>query len=218
MPIDDALGSGKMDYYKRQIRRPASGLREPAPKDVTSGDFRRPWLASCALRPVNEKFDSSSSPLLAMPPAISAARIRELQLLLLGICAYVTTSMFLAICLYSSSNHWKQPYHTFKLSGHAWVQELIHGHPERIQNELGMRVHVFVVFVGELRACGLKNTGYIQVKEQAAIFLYMCVTGLKIWHVAEKFQHANDTISKYVFCYCFPLTIHSHHSDTSNVF
>ncbi|KAL1698112.1 hypothetical protein EV121DRAFT_174678, partial [Schizophyllum commune] len=25
----------------------------------------------------------------------------------------------------------------------------------------------------------------------------MFVTGLKIWHVGERFQHANDTISKY---------------------
>ncbi|KAJ2989740.1 hypothetical protein NUW54_g8687 [Trametes sanguinea] len=45
--------------------------------------------------------------------------------------------MFLAIRLYSSSNYWKQPYHTSKLSGHAWVQELIHGHPERIQMSWG---------------------------------------------------------------------------------
>ncbi|KAJ2996683.1 hypothetical protein NUW54_g7212 [Trametes sanguinea] len=83
--------------------------------------------------------------------------------------------MFLAIRLYSSSYYWEQPYHTSKLSGHAWVQELIHGHPERIQNELGMRLHVFLAFVGELRACGLKDTRYIEVEEQAAIFLYMCV-------------------------------------------
>ncbi|KAL7277973.1 hypothetical protein ACG7TL_007926 [Trametes sanguinea] len=81
--------------------------------------------------------------------------------------------MFLAIRLYSSSNYWKQPYHTSKLSGHAWVQELIHGHPERIRNELGMRLHVFLAFVGELRACGLKDTRYVEVEEQAAIFLYM---------------------------------------------
>jgi hypothetical protein len=31
----------------------------------------------------------------------------------------------------------KEPYHTSMLSGFAWVQELLNGHPERIKNELG---------------------------------------------------------------------------------
>ncbi|KAI0643055.1 hypothetical protein C8Q79DRAFT_869982, partial [Trametes meyenii] len=66
-----------------------------------------------------------------------------------------------------------QLYHTSRLSGHAWVQELIHGHPKHIQNKLGMRLHVFVVFIDELQACGLKNSRNMMVEEQAAIFLYM---------------------------------------------
>ncbi|KAG2074033.1 hypothetical protein BDR04DRAFT_966978, partial [Suillus decipiens] len=32
----------------------------------------------------------------------------------------------------------KEPYHTSILSGHAWVQELVNGHPDQIKNELGM--------------------------------------------------------------------------------
>jgi hypothetical protein len=32
----------------------------------------------------------------------------------------------------------------------------------------------------------------------AAIFLYMCVTGLSVHHVGERFQRSNKTISKYV--------------------
>ena len=124
------------------------------------------------------------------------SRLQRLQLLLLGACAYITSSAYLAIFLYSSPHYWKQPYHTSKLSGHAWVQELINGHPDRIRNELGMRLHVFLAFVAELRVHGLQDTRYITVEEQVAIFLYMCVTGLKIRHVGERFQHANDTISK----------------------
>ena len=104
--------------------------------------------------------------------------------------------MFLALVLYTSTYYWKQPYHTSKLSGHAWVLELMHGHPDRIRNELGMRLHVFLAFVADLRLYGLRDTRYIAVEEQAAIFLYMCVTGLKIRHVGERFQHANATISK----------------------
>lgn len=87
-------------------------------------------------------------------------------------CAYVTNSVFLAVYLYSSSYYWKQPYHTSKLSGSAWVQELMHGHPDHIQNELRMCLHVFLSFVAELRVNGLKNTCYVMVEEQAAIFLF----------------------------------------------
>lgn len=121
---------------------------------------------------------------------------RQLHILLLGICAYITNSVYLAIYLYSSPHYWKQPYHTSALSGNAWVQELLHGHPDHIRNELGMRLHAFLAFVGELRQNGLNDTRYITVEEKAAIFLYMCVTGLKIRHVGERFQHANETISK----------------------
>jgi hypothetical protein len=34
------------------------------------------------------------------------------------------------------------PYHTSALSGEDWVQELIHGHPNRIKTELRMHLHV----------------------------------------------------------------------------
>ncbi|KAI0686915.1 hypothetical protein C8T65DRAFT_590667, partial [Cerioporus squamosus] len=71
----------------------------------------------------------------------------------------------LAVQLYADPLYWKQPYHTSKLSGHVWVQELIHGHPDRIRNELGMRLHVFLAFVSELRKHGLKDTRYITVEE-----------------------------------------------------
>lgn len=121
---------------------------------------------------------------------------QRLKVLLLGMCPYVTNSVFLAVYLYSSPYYWKQPYHTSKLSGQAWVHELMHGHPDCIRTELGMHLHVFLAFVAELRVNGLKNTRYVMVEEQAAIFLYMCVTGLKIRHVGERFQHANATISK----------------------
>ncbi len=77
------------------------------------------------------------------------------------------------------------------------MEELIHGHPDRIWTELGVRTHVFLAFIHELRTvCGLEGSRYVGLNEQAAIFLYMCVTGLSIRHVGERFQRSNETISK----------------------
>jgi hypothetical protein len=57
--------------------------------------------------------------------------------------AFIAQNISLAVVLYASPYYWKQPYHISALSGHAWVRELILGHPKRIQTGLGMRVHIF---------------------------------------------------------------------------
>jgi hypothetical protein len=104
----------------------------------------------------------------------------------------------IAATLYQSSSYWQQRYHTSALSSEAWVNELIHGHPDRIFNELGMRLHVFTAFCANLQLlCGftMSRKG-VTVEEQAAIFLYACVTGLSIRHLGERFQRSNETISK----------------------
>jgi hypothetical protein len=90
----------------------------------------------------------------------------------------------------------KEPYHTSILSGYAWVQELLHGHPEHICTELGVHKEVFHALIGELRSMSHSDLRYVTLNEQLAIFLYMSVTGLSICHVGERFQHANRTISK----------------------
>jgi hypothetical protein len=92
--------------------------------------------------------------------------------------------------------HMKEPYHTSILSGYAWVQELLHGHPERIRTELGVHKEVFLALVEELQSMGHGNTKNVTLQEQLAIFLYMSVTGLSIRHAGERFQRANGTISK----------------------
>ncbi|KAJ8519770.1 hypothetical protein ONZ45_g3304 [Pleurotus djamor] len=117
---------------------------------------------------------------------------------LLAAAAYFIHLIGVAAALYATPSYWKQPYHTSALSGHAWVQELIHGHPDRIWNELGMRLHVFVALVAELRVtCGLEDSRAVSLEEQLAIFLYTCVTGLSSRHVGERFQHSHTTINKY---------------------
>ena len=92
--------------------------------------------------------------------------------------------------------HMKEPYHTSILSGYAWVQELLHGHPERIRTELGVHKEVFLALVEELRSMGHGDTRNVTLQEQLAIFLYISVTGLSVRHAGERFQHANGTISK----------------------
>lgn len=121
--------------------------------------------------------------------------------------AYVVRTVILAAVLYASPLYWKQDYHTSALSGAAWLRELIYGHPERIHNELGMHLHVFLALVEELReTCGLRDSKNIALDEQVAIFLYMCVTGLGVRHVGERFQRSNETIAKCVICICTYLT------------
>jgi hypothetical protein len=90
----------------------------------------------------------------------------------------------------------KQPYHTSILSGEGWVQELLNGHPGRIQCELGVTKDVFRQLIHELQAMGYTRSRYVSLEEQLGIFLYMSVTGLTIRHVGERFQRSNSTISK----------------------
>lgn len=127
-----------------------------------------------------------------MPPPTPDERRRQL----IVAAAYAMQMLGVAITLYSSPFYWKQEYHTSKLSGAEWVQELLEGHPDRIWTELGVRLHVFVILVHELQVLGLKDGRSVGVKEQVAIFLHMCVTGLAIRHVGERFQRSNETISK----------------------
>jgi hypothetical protein len=108
--------------------------------------------------------------------------------------AAFTVSSVIATTL--ESHYDKQGYHTSALSGADWVCELLDGHPERIRNELGVHKHVLHALVDELKLAGLKNSKFIFLEEQIAIFLYTCVTGLSLRHVGERFQHSGETISK----------------------
>ena len=106
---------------------------------------------------------------------------------------------------------WKEPvpYHTSILTGQGWVTELLEGHPERIWNELGVHKTVFRILVAELQNAGYHATRNISSEEQLAIFLYTCVTGLSIHHIGERFQHSNNTISRYIlFSQVRPLLMH----------
>jgi len=98
--------------------------------------------------------------------------------------------------LQDESTRMREPYHTSALTGKAWVMELVAGHPNCIRCELGVSREVFMELVQELRQLGHRNSKYVSLEEQLAIFLYMSVTGLTIRHVGEHFQRSNETISR----------------------
>jgi hypothetical protein len=116
-------------------------------------------------------------------------RIHRIVLLVVSIILSATASIIETI--YS-----RHQYHTSALSGYAWVLELLTGHPERIRCELGMHKHVFLAIIDELRELGYGDSRSVTLEEQLAIFLYISVTGLSIRHAGERFQHANETMSR----------------------
>jgi hypothetical protein len=91
----------------------------------------------------------------------------------------------------------KVPQHNSILTGHAWVRELLSGHPRRFHNMMGLSKPVFRRLLHELGGyAGLVHSRYISSEEQLAIFLRMCHTGGTNRDMQERFQHSADTISK----------------------
>ena len=91
--------------------------------------------------------------------------------------------------------YYKIPFHTSALLGLNWVMKLINGHPEQIQNKLGVHKHVFATLLNKLRIMGFGSSWNIMLEEQLAIFLYTCVAGLSIQHICKRFQHTMDMTS-----------------------
>jgi hypothetical protein len=120
-------------------------------------------------------------------------RIRQLMALLVSIMICATAAIVEVTIPVRKE---PEPYHTSALSGEAWVIELLLGHPNRIRCELGMHAHVFAALISELRSLGHKNSKFVSLEEQLAIFMYMSVTGLTIRHVGERFQRSNETVSR----------------------
>lgn len=131
------------------------------------------------------------------PPNLKPGDIpRWVATLVVALLQYIV----LGVALYVYPQYCKEDLHTSALSGRAWLDELLHGHGDRIYIALGMRRHVFLALVFQLRALGHMESERAQIllDESLAIFLYTCVTGLAIDHVAERFQHSHSTISEFV--------------------
>jgi len=87
--------------------------------------------------------------------------------------------------------------HTSILRGQQWLDELCEGHPRRFKNEIRMSKYVFNRLSEVLQEDGrLKDTWYVTVQEQLAIFLHLAHQVLSNRTLQEHFQHSLDTISK----------------------
>ncbi|KAF7322355.1 putative transposase [Mycena chlorophos] len=130
-------------------------------------------------------------------PQTQREKARWVVLLVIAVLQYI----ILGVGLILSPQYDKMPLHTSMLTGRAWLDELLHpgAHPNRIYIALGMRRHVFLALVVKLRAMGFMESerANLMLDELLAIFLYTCVTGLGIDHVAERFQHSHTTISEH---------------------
>jgi hypothetical protein len=90
-----------------------------------------------------------------------------------------------------------EPYHTSRLSGRRWVEELKDGHPDRMADNIGVRPAVFSKLEQELvLKGGLLPSRWVDTSEMLAIYLYQVVTNSTIRKTAERFQRSNETISK----------------------
>ena len=120
----------------------------------------------------------------------------KIQFIMTLILTIVIPTVLQVLDQYRNRYYNKEPYHTSILSGQAWVEELLNGHPERIRTEFGVHRHVFLALRAELRAAGYTDSrNGVTLEEQLGIFLYTCVTGLTVRHVGEHFQRANATIA-----------------------
>src|SRR6267154_2838823 len=88
------------------------------------------------------------------------------------------------------------PYHTSALSEEDWVNELLSGHPQCIQVELGVYRGTFTVLVKAMEDLNIHSSCHVSIEEQVSIFLYIVVTGLTCTHVGEHFQQSSSTITK----------------------
>ncbi|KAE9391862.1 hypothetical protein BT96DRAFT_831450, partial [Gymnopus androsaceus JB14] len=74
---------------------------------------------------------------------------------------------------YIAPQYCKEPMHDSALSGRAWLNELLVGHPDVFLICFGICKHVFLAFVIQLRLLGYdeKPNAHIPLDEAPAIFL-----------------------------------------------
>jgi hypothetical protein len=102
------------------------------------------------------------------------------------------------VTLYLTLSLFKTPQNDSALTGHAWVHELLAGHPCRFHNMMGISKHVFWRLARELQEFwGLHDSKHVALEEQLAIFLHLCQTGGSNQYLQKRFQCGPETFSKY---------------------
>jgi hypothetical protein len=88
--------------------------------------------------------------------------------------------------------------HTSILTGDLYVKEVLEGHELRCKQDFWMEKHIFHSLVECLRdRCRLRDTDYVSVEEQVAIFLYAVSKNASNRTLQGRFQHSGETISRY---------------------
>ena len=68
----------------------------------------------------------------------------------------------------------KNPCRTSTLTGHQWVQEILHGHHVRCYEQFRMKKHVFQQLCHALHCDHkLRPTRHMAIEEQIGLFLYI---------------------------------------------
>jgi hypothetical protein len=124
----------------------------------------------------------------------------------------MAATLVVSAAAYAAILHFQQnqrkiprPMHTSILTGRIWLDEILHGHPDRFKNQLGMSQAVFRRLSRVLQLqCGLTDSKFIAADEQLAMFLYFVRRGCSVRDLMERFQHSPDTVHRYAFSCCAP--------------
>lgn len=105
---------------------------------------------------------------------------------------------WLCLVVMDMSMHTREPIRDSILSGPEWVKEVLCGHSDRVYEAFRMERHVFLNLCGLMIERGwLKDSRFIRVDEQVAIFLSMIYHKNSNRNLCERFQRSGQTISKY---------------------
>jgi hypothetical protein len=108
-----------------------------------------------------------------------------------------TSLSAVAAAQYFTMNFVKTPQHTSILSGRAWMEELLTGHPKRMRDNMGISQAGFQYLEQLLtQKGGLKSARYMDSTERLGIFLYAVTSDLSMRKLAERFQRSTQTIHK----------------------
>ncbi|XP_059658445.1 protein ALP1-like [Cornus florida] len=89
----------------------------------------------------------------------------------------------------------KQRCRDFMLQGEDYVFEILNGHEDRCYENFLMYPNTFRALCRELKLLGLKDSIFVTVEEQVAIFLLTVSHNERNRVVAERFQYSTSTIS-----------------------
>ena len=95
-----------------------------------------------------------------------------------------------------------QPQRTTILKGHEWGVETLNGHPRNCYETFRMTPSQFIKLCELLKERKkIKDTRFLTVQEQVAIFLVVICQTVTTRFAAGHFQHSVDTIHKH-FKHC----------------